>query len=162
VAAHGAFIPAGNAFDGFAAVCKVLSVGKVRLLIVDPYLDEKVLTDFVPQAAEGVAICLLTDQQSVKPSLQPAVARWSAQYGTKRPVAAKLAAPRALHDCLIVVDGTEAWDLTQSLNAFAARSPATIVRSGPEQAALKIPYYEGLWASASDQRERCRWICAQG
>jgi hypothetical protein len=147
--AQGAFIPAGNAFDGFAAVGKVLSSGKGRLLIVDPYLDEKVLTDFAPLAVEGVTIWLLADQQSVKPSLQPAVARWSAQYGAKRPIEAKLAAPRALHDRLIIVDGQEAWDLTQSLNAFAARAPASIVRSGPEQAALKIPYYEGTWASAA-------------
>jgi hypothetical protein len=146
-AAQGAFIPAGSAFDGFAAVGKVLSAAKGRLLIVDPYLDEKVLTDFAPLASEGVAICLLADQQSVKPSLQPAATRWSAQYGAKRPLEVKLAPPRALHDRLIIVDGNEAWDLTQSLNAFAVRSPATIVRSGPEQAALKIPYYESIWAS---------------
>jgi hypothetical protein len=146
---QGAFIPAGNAFDAFAAVGKVLATCKTRVLIVDPYLDEKVLTDFTPQVTEGVAICLLADQQSVKPSLQPAFARWLAQYGGKRPIEAKLAPPRALHDRLIIVDGHDAWVLTQSLNAFAARSPASIVRSDPEQAALKIPYYEGIWASAA-------------
>lgn len=149
VTAQGAFVPAGTPFDAFSAVGKVLSAAKVRLMIVDPYLDEKVLTDFAPQAAEGIALCLLADQNSVKSSLKPAVVRWSAQYGAKRQLEAKLAPPRALHDRLIIVDGNEAWDLTQSLNGFAARSPASIVRSGAEQAALKIPYYEGVWASAA-------------
>ncbi len=148
-AVQGAFIPAGNAFDAFAALGKVFSQSTGRLLIVDPYLDEKVLTDFALQAPERVAIQLLADQQSVKASLKPAVARWLAQYGATRPIEAKLSAPRALHDRLIIVDSRDTWDLTQSLNAFAARSPATIVRSGPEQAALKIPYYEGIWASAA-------------
>jgi hypothetical protein len=147
--AQGAFIPAGNAFDGFAAVGKVLSTAKTKVLIIDPYLDEKVLTDFAPLAAEGILISLMADQQFVKPSLSPAVSRWAAQHGAKRPIEAKLAPPRALHDRLIIVDGAEAWDLTQSLNAFAARSPATIVRSGPDQASLKIPYYESVWASAA-------------
>jgi hypothetical protein len=147
-AAQGAFIPAGNAFDALAVIGKVLSAAKRDLLIVDPYMDEKVLTDFVGLAAENVGLRLLADQQGLKPTLRSAVQRWQSQYGSKRPLLTKLASPRSLHDRLIIVDGTDVWDLTQSLNAFAARSPATIVRSSPEQAELKIPYYESVWTSA--------------
>jgi hypothetical protein len=105
----------------------------------------KVLTDFTPLAVESVAVCLLADQQSLKRALD----RWAAQYVGKRPLKAKLAPPRTLHDRLIIVDGAGAWDLTQSLKDFAARSPASVVRSGAERAALKIPYYEGIWMAAS-------------
>jgi hypothetical protein len=47
------------------------------------------------------------------------------------------------------VDGTQAWVLTQSLNAFATRAPASIVRVDDETAALKIAAYEDMWAAAA-------------
>lgn len=147
-AAQGAFIPAGNAFDAMAAVGKVLGSAKQDLLIIDPYMDEKVLTDFAAMAAEGVTVRLLADQQSVKQTLKPAAARWTRQYQQVRPMQARLAAPRSLHDRLIVVDKSVAWVLTQSFNAFAARSPASIIRADDETAALKVAYYEAIWNAA--------------
>jgi hypothetical protein len=146
---QGAFIFAAHAFDAFAAVGKVLTGAKQDILIVDPYLDEKVLTDFAPQAPEQVSLRLLADANDVKPSLKPAAERWRTQYPAVRRLEAKLAAARDLHDRLIIVDGADAWILTQSLNAFAARSPASIVKSGPDQAARKIRHYESVWTSAS-------------
>ena len=61
VSAQGTFIPAGNSFDAFAAVGKVLAPATGDVLIVDPYLDEKALTDFAPLVHEGVSIRLLAD-----------------------------------------------------------------------------------------------------
>jgi hypothetical protein len=92
---------------------------------------------------------LLADQNGVKPTLQPAAARWAAQYAQSRPLEVKLTAAKTLHDRLIVVDGLTAWVLTQSLNAFAARSPASIVRVDDDTAALKIAAYQDIWANAS-------------
>jgi len=148
-AAQGAFIAAGSSFDALTALGKVLGSATKDLLIVDPYMDEKVLTDFASLARENTTLRLLADQQWVKPALKPAAQRWSQQYGTTRLLDARLSGPRSLHDRLIVVDGGDAWVLTQSFNAFAARSPASIVKSDSETAALKISYYEATWASAS-------------
>ena len=132
VSAQGSFIPAGNAFDAMAAIGKVLETAKRDVLVVDPYMDEKALTDFAPLAAAGVAIRLLADDQDHKPTLRPAQQRWIAQYGTSRPLEVRLAAHRILHDRLIIVDDTDARILTQSLNSFATRSPASIVRVDEE------------------------------
>jgi len=148
-AVQGAFIPAGNAFDALAALGKVLATAKQDLLIVDPYMDEKVLTEFAALADEKVRLRLLADQQSVKGTLRPAAERWSQQYGVIRPLEVRLSAPRALHDRLIIVDRANAWILTQSFNAFASRSPASINRSEAEVASLKMPYYEDVWAKAT-------------
>jgi hypothetical protein len=148
-AAQGAFISAGNAFDALAALGKVLGAAHQDLLIVDPYMDEKILTDFAALAGEKVGLRLLADQKSVKVTLKPASQRWSQQYGAQRPLEVRLSAPRALHDRLIIVDGAEAWILTQSFNGFAARSPASISRSDPDVVGLKIPYYESVWAGAA-------------
>jgi hypothetical protein len=147
-AAQGAFIPAGNSFDAMAAVGKVMQTASQDVFVVDPYMDEKVLTDFAILTGEGVALRLLADQKGHRPTLAPAAARWAAQYRTTRALAVRLAPAGSLHDRLIVVDGTTAWVLTQSLNAFAARSPASIVRVDPETAALKILAYESMWTAA--------------
>jgi hypothetical protein len=53
-AVQGTFIPAGHAFDAFAAVGKVLGTAKTDVLMVDPYADEKVLTDYALLAPEQV------------------------------------------------------------------------------------------------------------
>lgn len=148
IGAQGAFIPVGNSFDAFGAIGKVLSVAKQEILIVDPYMDEKALMDFALLAPENVTIRLLADEKDYKASLKPAMSRWISQYGSKRPLNVRLASARQLHDRLIAVDQTDVWTLTQSLNAFAARSPASIVKVDPETARLKIAAYETMWASA--------------
>jgi hypothetical protein len=148
-AAQGSFIPAGNAFDALSAIGKILGRATRDVLIVDPYMDEKALTDFALLAPERVQIRLLSDLNSVKPTLHPAAARWVAQYGTSRPLEARLAPARTLHDRLIAIDGAVVWVLTQSLNAFATRSPASIVRVDDETAELKIPAYQAMWGSAT-------------
>lgn len=66
----------------------------------------------------------------------------------------RLAPPRGLHDGLIAVDHTSVWVLTQSLNAFAARAPASIVRVEGEATTLKLAAYvrDNLRAGVSEER----------
>ena len=81
VGVHGAFIPVGGAFDAFGAFAKIFGVVANDVLIVDPYLDEILLTDFLPLVPEKVGIRLLADLAGVKPSFAPAVSRWLAAVG---------------------------------------------------------------------------------
>jgi hypothetical protein len=146
---QGSFIAAGNAFDAMVAIGKVMGLASKDLLIVDPYLDEKVLTDFALQAQDKVSIRLLGDKQSVNASLTPAIARWRTQYPS-RPVIAKLAPKRSLHDRLIMIDGETAYIVTQSLKDLATRAPASIIRADAELARLKIEAYAETWDDASE------------
>lgn len=146
--AQGSFIPAGNRFDAFAAVTKVLQTAQADVLIVDPYMDETVLTDFGGGISQGIALRLLADQASVKATLTPAAAAWKAQHQNNRPLSVRLASAKALHDRAIFIDGKTAWLLTQSLKDFAKRSPAEIVRAD-DTASLKIAAYEAMWVNAS-------------
>ena len=148
IASDGAFIGAGNVLDAFAAIGSVLESAKTDVLIVDPYMDEKALTEFAHLVPAGISIRLLADAQNHKPTLAPAAKRWVAQYGRARPLEVRLSPARSLHDRLVVVDGKEVWVLTQSLNAFAARAPASIVRVDAETGGLKIAAYQGLWQGA--------------
>lgn len=146
-AVRGAFIPAGNALDALAAVGKVLREAAERVLIVDPYLDERVLTDFATMLPEGMPLRLLADAQGVKASLAPAYTRWIRQYGQARPIEARIAPARTLHDRAII-DDVKVWILSQSLNALAERAPATVSMAPPEIEAVKRQAYEDIWAAA--------------
>ncbi len=146
--AQGAFIPANSTFDAFTAINKVLQSAKQDILMVDPYLDEAILTEYGGSVPPGVMLRLLSDQSSAKDSLKPAATRWAQQHGAARPLGLRLAPPKALHDRLILIDGTTAHTLTQSLKDFAKRSPAEIVRTD-DTAALKVSAYEAVWATAA-------------
>ncbi len=143
----GAFIPIGNSFDAFSAVSKILSNAKKDVFIIDPYMDEVTLTEFGTAVPENINFRLMADQNDHKSTLQPASQNWIKQFGTKRPLSVRLATPRTLHDRAIFIDGITAYTLTQSLNAFAKRSPAEIIRAD-DTASLKIAAYEQIWVES--------------
>jgi len=96
--ARGGFIAAGSPFDALASVGKVLSTATSDTLIVDPYADERLLTDYALLAPESIGLRILTDKAAHKPALKPAAERWTQQHGTKRPLQVRLAASKTLHD----------------------------------------------------------------
>lgn len=145
-AAQGAFIPVGNAFDAYAAVAKVFAAATTDIFVIDPYMDDTTLLDFAGAVPNNVALRLLSDSASVRAALGPAATKWKAQY-PQRKLEVRLAAARALHDRAILIDGNEAWTVTQSLKDMAKRSPAEIVRAA-DTAALKIAAYEQIWSNA--------------
>lgn len=147
LAIQGAFIAAGNTFDAFVAFSKVVSEAKADVMIVDPYMDEKALSDFAVLTPEGVPIRLLADARDHKATLEPAVRRWSTQF-TTRPLEVRLSPPGYLHDRLIFLDRADAWNISQSLNALAVRSHASISRFDAETRAMKLAAYEALWLEA--------------
>jgi hypothetical protein len=125
-----------------------LQSAKTDVLIVDPYLDETILTKFGGSIPDGASLRLLSDQTSVKASLPPAARTWASQHGAARSLAFRLPPPKVLHDRLAIIDKSVAWTLTQSFKDFAKRSPAEIVRAD-DTAALKIAAYETIWIGAT-------------
>jgi hypothetical protein len=147
--AEGAFIAPGHPFNAFAEVGSVLGTAKTDVLIVDPYANEKVLIDFGLQIPEGVALRILAGEKSRKTALQPAAQRWARQFGSTRPLDVRVhSEPEALHERLILVDGSVAWTLTHSFNALAEQAHTSILRDDPKGAAAKIAVYEQLWQNA--------------
>jgi hypothetical protein len=147
VGARGAFIAVNAAVDAYLSVHKVLETAKQSVLIVDPYLDAKV-TDFARAVAERVSVRLLTSDKRVGADLAPALARWPAQFAT-RPLEARTLPARSLHDRVIIIDGRNAWMVSQSFKDLAVKSPAVIQRLDPEAGEMKIAFYEDAWAQAA-------------
>jgi hypothetical protein len=135
--AQGAFIPVGNAFQAYAEVAKILGSATKYILIVDPYMDDSVLTDFANSVPANVSLRLLTDEATVKPNLSPAATRWKQQFKSQ-PLEVRFAPARTLHDRAFLIDGQRAWTITQSLKDLAKRSPAEIVRADDTASLKKI------------------------
>jgi hypothetical protein len=144
-ALQGSFVPAGSAFDAYRAIGSILNSATNEIFIIDPYMDGKIVAEFLQSAPENVHIRLLSDHQTFKPDLPVAALKWTQQYQSQRPLAVRLSPARQLHDRLIIIDAINAWTVTQSFKDFAARSPASIVRSDPETAKLKVAAYDDMW-----------------
>lgn len=146
---RGAFIPVGEAFSAFTALSKILTEARVSVMFVDPYADANLLSDFAVLVPEGVTTMILADANGRKAALAPAVRHWVQQYGSARPLEARLAPDRSLHDRLIIIDERESWSLGQSFNALAARAPTSLLRADPETAQLKIQAHTQIWQAAT-------------
>ena len=148
-AARGAFIPVHKPYDVLLAVTGVLKCDNRDVLIVDPFMDETTPNTFAKAAPENIQIRLLADANSLRPTLKPAVEAWVQQFGNSRPIEARVAASKSLHDRLLLIDGTQAYMVTQSFKDLAARSPAAIQRADADYAAMKIGAYEQIWAAST-------------
>jgi hypothetical protein len=148
--AQGAFIAAGHTLDAYAAVGKVLGTAKADVLMVDPYADEKAVTEYALLAPDKVTVRLLADAAYHKKTLKPAAVRWVQQFGqTRASLEVRLAPAKTLHDRLIVVDGATVWALGQSFNKLAERAHTSLVRMDSETGGLKIAAYAAMWNSAT-------------
>lgn len=61
IGSAGSFVPVGNSFDAYAALSKIFASATIEVMIVDPYMDQTVLTDFALAVPEGIPLRLLAD-----------------------------------------------------------------------------------------------------
>jgi hypothetical protein len=147
---QGAFIAAGNTLAAYAVVERVLGLAKNNVLMVDPYADVKIVTEYAVLAPENVVVRILTDAASRKPTLKPAADKWSQQFGqTRAPLEVRLAPAGSLHDRLIILDGATVYTLGQSFNKLAERAHTSSVRVDDETGAEKITAYLTMWQAAT-------------
>jgi hypothetical protein len=144
---RGAYIPISSAHDALIAIAAVLGKASTEVFIIDPYMSQVVLNDFALSLSEGVKLRLLSGHKKTAPDLEPAMRAWR-QQRTTRPLEIRIAKQDSLHDRVIILDGS-AWSLSQSFNALAKRSPATLQPFELELGQSKTAYYETLWNSAT-------------
>lgn len=147
---RGNFIPAGNSYDAITALARIFGDVQNCVLIVDPYMGPKVLQSFAIQLKEGIQISLLGAQGRVQSGFEPVAKAWTAQFGGARPLVVRYAEAKLLHDRLIIADNLTVWDVSQSFEHLAARSPATLSKADPESAQLKIEAYTSIFEQAAE------------
>jgi hypothetical protein len=145
---QGSFVHVGQSLDAYKALNQIFALAKKSLLIVDPYMDGTIITEYMIGVSESVEISLLADNASFKSDLIVAGKKWRTQYTGNRSLEIRLAADRTLHDRIIIADGIVVWMVTQSFKDFAKRSPASVLRVDADTAALKVQAYEPIWKQA--------------
>ena len=80
--AGSAAISAGNVFDYFDELRKIIGLAKQDVLFIDPYLDAAFVPRYLPHVAEGVTIRLLAREKL--DSLLPAVDLFAHQAEKRR------------------------------------------------------------------------------
>lgn len=148
----GDVIPPGRHFSALVAFNDLLPTANQDILVIDPYLDEKMLIDFATLELKNVRLRLLACQEQRKASLGLAASRWVRLYSNTGPLEVRLASRGKVHDRLISIDGRQAWSLAKSSKPNPARAPASVLRVEPEVAALKVEAYEDIWANAERLR----------
>lgn len=148
---QGAFIPAGDTWNGYAAIIKIVQRECNTLLIVDPYLNSDFYIHFAPHCAASMNTrCLTVQQPQYHASLLASVQKWQADTTSKpHPVELRFAPKGELHDRLIIIDGKEVWLISQSIKDIAKNSPASVTRAEEELSQMKAQHYEEIWQKST-------------
>ena len=134
---------AGDVYDFFRALNKVIASAEKSLFIVDPYLDEAVFDYYLNSRHSEVKVRLLLNHKAEK--VLPASQRYIAQYGE----VLKLRKSKTLHDRVIFVDGYVCWLIGQSIKDAAKAKPTYLVQLPPDVVPAKLQNYEDIWINAS-------------
>jgi len=133
---------AGDVYDFFKALNKVIESAEKSLLIIDPYLDNSVFDHYLNSRQDGVTVRLLSNKDA--DLLIPAIQKYNTQHGA----VVEMRKSSAIHDRVIFVDGFVCWLMGQSVKDAAKAKPTYLVEAPPDIVAEKLANYEGIWEEA--------------
>lgn len=134
---------AGEVYDFFRELNKVVDSAESSLFIVDPYLDHTVFDNYLNSRNKNVTVRLLLNKNA--DSVRPAALKYIQQHGN----VIELRKSEKLHDRVIFVDGYVCWVVGQSLKDAAKAKPTYLAPLAPDVVSAKLQDYETIWASAS-------------
>ncbi len=134
---------AGDVYDFFNALNKVIASAENTIYVVDPYLDQSVFDHYLVSRKDEVSIRLLTDKNAE--TLVPAKDKYNAQHGD----ILELRRSKRIHDRLIFIDGYVCWLIGQSVKDAAKAKPTYLVQAPPDIVPEKLVNYDEIWDEAT-------------
>lgn len=134
---------AGDVYDFFKALNKVIASAEKTLLIIDPYLDETVFDHYLNSRQPDVQVRLLVNKKAE--SLLPSSEKYTTQFGD----VLEIRKSKALHDRVIFVDSYACWLIGQSISHAAKAKPTYIVQLPPDVVSAKLANYDEIWSNAN-------------
>ncbi len=134
---------AGDVYDFFKALNKLIGSAEKCLFIVDPYLDHTVFDHYLTSRKPEVTVRLLLSKNSE--NIIPAAEKYVSQFGDVLQVRKS----KALHDRVIFIDGYSCWLIGQSVKDAAKAKPTYLVELPPDVAPEKLKNYEEIWSQAN-------------
>lgn len=134
---------AGNVYDFFNALNKVIGSADKSIFIIDPYLDHTVFDHYLNSRQVAVKVRLLLSHNAQQ--IVPAAQKYVSQYGE----VLELKESKSLHDRVIFIDDDVCWLLGHSLKDAAKAKPTYLVPLPPDVVPEKLKNYEAIWNSAN-------------
>jgi hypothetical protein len=134
---------AGDVYDFFNALNKVIASAEKSIFIIDPYLDHTVFDHYLNSRHKDVTIRLLLSHNAQK--IVPAAQKYTVQHGA----ILEFKESKSLHDRVIFIDGYVCWVLGQSVKDAAKAKPTYLVQLPPDVVPEKLNYYEVIWRSSN-------------
>jgi hypothetical protein len=103
------FFPIRSHHDAYTEIRAILREAFSAIEVVDPYIDQTVLTLLGTAARQGMSIHVLTSK--VPHDLGLEIMKWQAQYGADL----EIRTTRAFHDRFVVIDGKTCWHIGCSI-----------------------------------------------
>lgn len=139
---------AGQTYDVFKRLNHYLDRAQTAAMIVDPYLDEVVVDDYLRGMRARVPIRLLTApfRQDYTARLTASLKHAIPQYGLQ----VELRHSRALHDRLVFLDSLdECLVMGSSIRTAGKKSPTYLAMLDGEIGNLKRNIYDQIWNAAT-------------
>jgi hypothetical protein len=133
---------AGEVYDFFRELNKVIESADVSIFIVDPYLDHTVFDQYLNSRKPDVTVRLLLNKNAN--NVKVAAEKYNQQYGK----VIVLRKSTKIHDRVIFVDDYVCWVVGQSLKDAAKAKPTYLVPLAPDVVSGKLQDYEAIWNEA--------------
>lgn len=132
---------AGQVFDYFDAIAKLIESAATEILFVDRYLDADFVGTYLSQSQPSVLLRLLTRDKL--PSLLPAARLFSQQRGQRIEVRSS---PH-VHDRYLIVDRQRCYQSGASFKDGARGAPTTVTQIVDAFGVVQ-GHYEAAWSDA--------------
>lgn len=132
-------------FAYFDELRKIVELASRDLLLVDPYLDADVVSQYFPYIKSGVSVRLLTGKKLQ--TLLPAVEAYCRQTSA---VVAVRSSP-TIHDRYVFLDGASCYQSGASFKD-GAKSAGTVITQIVDAFIAMQTTYENLWSQSKVER----------
>ena len=138
-------VQAGQVFDYFDELRKVIETARTELFFVDPYIDPDFVSRYLPHAASGVTVRLLGNKGM--PALVAAVDMFAKQSG----LTIQVRSSSGLHDRFLFIDKSSCYLSGASFKDGGKKAPAAFTQITDAFPAM-LSTYENLWTPARVER----------
>lgn len=111
------FFPGQSQHDAYVEIRAIVQRAKAQIVIIDPYIDQTILTLLSTCAKPGMSIQILTSDLPSDFALE--AKKWLAQHSG---ASLEVRATRAFHDRFVAIDNTSCWHIGSSIKDAGQRA----------------------------------------
>ena len=133
---------AGQVYDFFRELNKIIESAESSIFIVDPYLDNTVFDHYLNSRKSNVSVRLLLKDNT--DNIKPAAEKYVHQHGN----VLEIRSSNKIHDRVIFIDHA-CWVVGQSLKDAAKAKPTYLSPLPPDVISDKLRAYADIWVEAT-------------